>query len=126
MVFIDTNYLIRFLIRDVESQYESAKKLFEKGLKEEIKLFSSVIVFFEIFWVFSSFYKKSKKEVVGILKKVLSLSFIDFENREILEKSLYMYVEKPIELEDCYNIVFSKMKKCKKFATFDKKIKKYL
>jgi len=126
MVFVDTNYFIRFLIRDIESQYTSAKKLFEKGLKEEVELLSSIIVFFEIFWVFSSFYRKNKNDVIEILKKVLSLSFINFENREILEKSLIMYEKTTLELEDCYNIVLSKTKKCKKFATFDKKIKKYL
>ena len=126
MIFVDTNYFIRFLLKDIKSQYLISRKLFERGLGGEVKLFSSVVVFFEIYWVFSSFYKKNKNDVIETLKKVLNLSFIRFENREVLEESLDMYKETSLELEDCYNIVLSKVEKCKKFATFDKKIKKYL
>jgi len=124
MIFIDTNYFIRFLLDDIPDQHLKAKKLFESGLKGEEDLFTSTIVFFELYWVFTSFYKKPKQEVRGILRDVLRLSFIHFENIGVLRKALRLFENSSLELADCYNIEFAKSKKSKDFATFDKKARK--
>ena len=57
MIFIDTNYFLRFLLKDNEKQFIEVKKLFEKAILGEIDLYTSLIVIFEIYWVLSSFYK---------------------------------------------------------------------
>jgi predicted nucleic acid-binding protein len=124
MTFVDTNYFIRFLLKDVPAQYSKARKLFEKGLRGNISLFSSVIVFFELCWVFSSFYKKSKDEVIQILLDVMKMSFIDFENRDLLEASLLLFQDTSLELEDCYNLVYAKSIGVSEFASFDRKAKR--
>lgn len=122
MTFVDTNYFLRFLLNDISAQHKKAKRLFEQGLNGNKDLFTSVIVFFELYWVFTSFYKKSKVEVIKILCNVLKLSFISFENLDIIEKALELFEDSSLELEDCYNIEFAKSKKYKEFATFDKRL----
>ena len=117
---------LRFLIKDVSSQHEKAANLFLEASQGKKKLFTSTIVVFEIYWVFISFYRKSKKETVDILEKVLSLRFIKINEREIIEKALKLYININLELEDCYNLVYAKENKMKQFATFDKKINSYL
>lgn len=125
MTFVDTNYFLRFFINDIEKQHLDAKALFLKGANSELQLVSSVVVFFEIYWVFTSFYSKSKPEVLEILNNVLKLNFIKFEHRDILQKSLELFKTSNIELEDCYNIVYAKSNKCMEFKTFDKKLLKH-
>lgn len=124
MIFVDTNYFLRFLIRDVEEQYQEVRKLFEKGISKEAKLFTSLVVFFEIYWVLSSFYQKDKQELIMKLAEVLELKFIKIKEREILEKAIKLFSCSNLSLEDTFNLVYSQKNKAIRFATFDKKLSK--
>jgi predicted nucleic acid-binding protein len=124
MVFVDTNYFLRFLLADVDAQHLKTKELFKKGLTREVELITSVIVFFEIYWVLSSFYGKKKEALVVILEDLLKMSFIKWEERQRLVKSVEIFRESGIDLEDSYNLVFSKEKKIGEMASFDKKLMK--
>jgi len=126
MIFVDTNYFIRFLLNDIYSQHKTAEELFQNGAKGKANLFTSTLVIFEIYWVFTNFYKKTKGEVVDILKNILSLKFINFENRDIISDALYLFESSKLELEDCYNITYAKKMHIKDFKTFDKRLEKYI
>ncbi len=124
MIFVDTNYFLRFLLKDIKSQHVKAEKLFEEAALGKEKLFSSVIVFFEIYWVMKSVYEKDKKEVVEILENVLKMDFVSWENDKLLHKVVEVYKNKNVEIEDAYNVVLIKNKRIKKIKTFDLKLKK--
>ncbi len=123
-VFVDTNYFLRFLLTDINAQHLKAKKLFKKGLTGEVELITSEIVFFEIYWVLSFFYGKKKEALVVILEDLLKMSFIKWEARKRLTKSVEVFKELGIDLEDSYNLIFSKEKKIGEMASFDKKLMK--
>jgi len=126
MIFVDTNYFVRYFLKDIPSQFRVVKKLFSDGAIGKTALFTSTIVVFEISWVFGSFYGKTKSEVIAILRKVLAMNFIEFAERGHIEQSIELYERTLLEFEDCYNLVFSREKGVKEFATFDKKIMRYL
>ena len=125
MTFVDTNYFLRYLLADVVAQHLEAKTLFQKGAAGKLSLSTSLLVLFEIYWVLTSFYEKSKPEVIPILESVLSLSFIQLENRSSFEEALQIFKKTSLELEDCYNLVIAKQQKAKMFASFDKGVLKY-
>lgn len=120
--FIDTNYFLRLLLKDDKKQFNIVYKLFQEAVINKVKLHTSVIVFFEIYWVLSSFYKKNKQLCINLLDKILKMDFIQIENRDILKIALELYRLTGISLEDCYNISYSKIISVSEFATFDKKI----
>lgn len=122
MIFVDTNYFLRFLIRDIEEQYQEVRALFEKGISKETKLFTSLVVFFEIYWVLSSFYQKNKQELVIKLAEILEMKFVKIKEREILERAIKLFSQNNLSLEDAYNLVYSQKSKASKFATFDKRL----
>ncbi len=122
MIFVDTNYFLRYLIDDGSSQHEKATNFFELNAKKKKSLGTSVLVFFEVFWTITSFYKKSDLEGVEIMKRLLTMAFIKFEARDILLKSLNRATEGIISLEDCFNLEWAKYGKIETFATFDKKL----
>lgn len=124
MIFVDTNYFLRFLVRDVEEQYQVVRKLFDKGVSGKDKLFTSLVVFFETYWVLSSFYQKNKQELVTKLAEVLELKFIKIKERESLEKAIKLFGHNNLSLEDAFNLVYSQKNKALRFATFDKKLSK--
>ncbi len=119
--FIDTNCFLRLLLRDNTLQFKKTHKLFQQAIKGKVRLVSSTVVFFEIHWVLKSFYKKSKKECTTMLEKVLRVKSVFFDQREVLEEALDLFKETSIDLEDCYNIVFSQANDVDEFFSFDKK-----
>lgn len=123
MIFVDTNYFLRFVLQDNELQYLEAKKLFLEAAKGKIELITSSVVFFEIHFVLKSFYKKDKSFLVEILSRVLNLSIV-FPEKQLLQASLNFYEKSAVGLEDCYNIAFSKMVGVSEFKTFDLKLGK--
>ncbi len=125
MIFVDTNYFLRFLLKDNIRQHQEAKDLFLKGAKGQIKLFTSLLVIFEIYWVLTSFYRKQKGEATRVLGKILDLDFIKIQDKELLKEALGVYQKTTLELEDCYNLFLAKKKGAQDFKTFDKKLKKY-
>lgn len=121
MIFVDTNYFLRFLLRDNEKQYMIAKQLFLDVVYSKQILISSTLVFFEISWVLRSVYKKDKHSLIDTLVKLLNLR-IDFEGKEVLHEALELFRTCNLELIDCYNIIFAKHNNIKIFHTFDKKL----
>src|SRR3989304_9617704 len=126
MIFVDTNFFIRFLLADISLQYKKAKQLFNLGAEGKLELFTSTVVIFEIYWVMLKFYGKTKPETVKILKKVLSLKFVYLAEREILQDALEIYEKTALELEDYYNVIYANSNNVKEFKTFDRKLQRYL
>lgn len=124
--FIDTNYFLRLLLKDNKQQFKEVYQLFQKAIKGEVKIFTSVIVFFEIYWVLSSFYKRNKQKIINYLDKILKMEFLEIENKKVLIKALDLFKKFSLELEDCYNIALFKQLSIFKFSTFDKKILKII
>lgn len=125
MEFIDTNYFLRFFLKDNRKQYLITKQFFLDGASGKIKLFTSTVVFFEVYWVLKSYYGKNKNDLERTLSKILRFTFIDFPQKENLEKALLIFEKENLSLEDCYNLVYSQENKASSFATFDKKLLKF-
>ncbi len=124
MIFVDTNYFLRFIIDDVKEQHQKAISLFTQAAQGKINLFTSSIVVFEIYWVLFSNYQKNKEQIIKILDKILDMSFIDFEHHSLLKQSLILYKNSPLGLVDTFNLLYSKSQGAKDFKTFDIKLSK--
>jgi predicted nucleic acid-binding protein len=122
MIFVDTNYFLRLILADVSEQHQEAKTLFRAGAKNEVELFTSTLVFFEICWVLLSNYDQDKTRVVEILNNILDMKFVEFENYSSLKQALILYEKNSLGLVDCFNLIFAKGKKANDFKTFDKKL----
>jgi len=122
MTFVDTNYFLRYLLADDKEQYKIAKQLFLDGSRGEIKLVSSTIVFFEVYWVLKSYYSTPKDKLLQALNGILQMQFIDFSERYILEETIKLFKKTVLSLEDCYDLSFAKTHKIKEFRTFDEKL----
>lgn len=123
MIFVDTNYFLRFLLRDIKSQYQETKNLFLLAGKGDIKLLSSTVVFFEVFWVLRLTYGKDKQTLITILDKLLELN-VEFNEHQLLVSSVRLFRKVNLSLEDCYNLVFAREHSIKSFKTFDLKLAK--
>lgn len=126
MIFVDTNFFLRFLLKDVENQYQEARNFFLTASEVGQELFTSLIVVFEIYWVILGQFKKEKSKICDVLNKLLSMKFIQFEDVELIKKAIEVYSQTNLDLEDSYNLVFARSKGASAFKTFDKILAKKL
>ncbi|OGD95439.1 hypothetical protein A3F02_03250 [Candidatus Curtissbacteria bacterium RIFCSPHIGHO2_12_FULL_38_9b] len=124
MIFVDTNYFLRFLLKDNKLQHRKAKQLMLDSAQGKLKLFTSIIVFFEIYWVLSSYYGRNKTELIKALKDVINLTFIEIEERPIITNALEVFAQNNISLEDSFNLSYAASHQSEDFKTFDLKLGK--
>ncbi len=124
MTFVDTNYFLRFLINSNNRQHIITKELFLKAAQGKENLITSTIVYFEIYWVLSSFYGKQKKELVKILKNILKMDFIIFKEKDILQEAISIFADSNLDLEDSYNLSYINKYQIENLNTFDENLYK--
>ena len=123
MVYLlDTNIIIRFLIRDNEELFEISKNYFLKIERLELKAEILPSVLMEAFFVLTKFYKLNKKEVILDLKTLLSLDGIVNSDKIILYEALSIMENKNIDFVDALICAKSKLENYKKLS-FDKDLK---
>jgi len=121
--FIDTNcFLSYFLNRDL-SQQLIVTKLFQKALQNKIRLTTSTLVFFEVYWTLKSFYNLPFPIVKKTMTQLANLSFIDIDNRDLLIQSLSLFTSYSMGLDDCCHLAFAKSNQANSVATFDQRLK---
>lgn len=124
MIFIDTNYWIRYLVDENTKQGQAACQLFIKSAKGECQLFSDVIVFFEIYWVVRNVYDKGGTELQSLLLNVVSIGCVKWEHKDILAAAVMLMSDLNYDLEDAYHLAWAKFNDIEKLASFDQKLQK--
>ncbi len=98
---IDTNIIIRYLIKDNETLFVESKKIFDQIENENIKVEIIDGVIMECLYVLTKFYKLPKKEVIEDLIAILHLEGIVNTNKHILLQALTIHNEINIDFVDC-------------------------
>ena len=119
MIALDTNVLIRFLVRDDEEQFERAEKLIRRSANAGDAVHISLLVLLETEWVLRSRYKLSKPEILGTFSELLSSMDLSFEDEPSIEEALFVWKDSPAQLADCLIGARYRALGCDATATFD-------
>lgn len=120
MKAIDTNILVRFLVKDDVGQAEKVKELFEKAEKSGLSFYVCTSVILELIWVLNSVYALSESDILSTLEKLLRYPIIEFENRELVSEMIENKNKSGIELADLLIGLNAHLQGCEKTLTFDK------
>ena len=116
MIVLDTNYILRFLIKDNEEMYYEARNAIKNN-----DCFIDNEVLAEVIFVLLKVYKTSKDDIRTSLEKFLSLPNIILNSKVTILKALEIFDEKNLDFVDA--ILCAKSKKYE-VKTFDKKLNK--
>jgi predicted nucleic-acid-binding protein len=125
-MFVDTNYILRLLLKDKEEHYIVVRKLFDEAIQKKVKLYTSLIVIFEVYWVLSSVYEQSKETCINTVENLLRLDFFSIPDRLLLFEALDIHKTSSLSFEDGYNVAFKNQYPSMHFVTFDRKLQNYL
>jgi predicted nucleic-acid-binding protein len=120
---IDTNVVLRLLVRDIEKQYVTAKNLVE-GAKKAVGV--ADIVFIELEYALTKHYGLTRAEVADLLLGLISHPKIS-ANSELFIRVFDDYVAHPaLSFTDICLPVYARLNSQSPLYTFDKKMVKQL
>ncbi len=119
MIAIDTNILVRYIMRDDGEQTELATRLLEAGLTEQQPGFVSSAVICETIWVLTRKYDLGLEIVGEFLENLLSARQIVLQDAAAVAKASQL-----IDRHDVANILIhetGQTEGCHHTVTFDRK-----
>ena len=124
MLGIDTNVLVRFLVRDEEAQFEKARKLIKREVAAGRGVLVNQLVLLETEWVLRSRYSLAKNLIIQAISGLLNASDVRFEDEPAVEEALFIWKDSAADFADCLIGAKNRRLGCRATATFDMKASK--
>lgn len=124
MLGIDTNVLVRFLVRDDETQFEKARRLIKREVAAGRRVFINQLVLLETEWVLRSRYAVSKNQIIEIFSGLLNSTDVKFEDESVIEEAVFIWKEAVADFADCLIGAKNRRLGCRAMATFDARASK--
>ena len=124
MLGVDTNVLVRFLVRDDEAQFEKARKLIKREVAAGRRVFVSQLVLLETEWVLRSRYSLPKNLIIEAISGLLNAADVRFEDEPAIEEALFIWKDTIADFADCLIGAQNRRLGCRATATFDLKASK--
>jgi predicted nucleic-acid-binding protein len=119
MLGIDTNVLIRFLVRDDEARFDRARKLIKRETGRGEPVFISQLVLLETEWVLRSRYGATKPAISTAISALLESREVQFEDESSVEQALFVWKDSTADFADCLINAHHRALGCRATATFD-------
>lgn len=121
MIGVDTNVLVRYLVKDDQSQFDRASKLLIREANAGRQIMVSLLVLLETEWVLRSRYELSKSAIVGAFSALLDAAELCFEDESCIEAAIYTWQDSTADFADCLIGARNSRLGCSATATFDSK-----
>ena len=119
MLGLDTNVLVRFLVRDHEAQFERARRLIKREVGAQQKVLISLLVLLETEWVLRSRYSLQKNQIMDAVSGLLDAAELELEDEPTIEEALYHWKDCAADFADCLIAARHRRLGCRATATFD-------
>lgn len=125
MIALDTNVLIRFLVRDDEKQAQIVYARFKQAESAREVLFVPLLVVLETLWVLESAYDESRNDILDSFDELKSMPILEFEKAQVVQSLLSEGRKSNADLSDLLIALAAQSCGCSGGFTFDKKAAKY-
>lgn len=124
MLGIDTNVLVRFLVRDDDAHFEKARKLIKREVAARRRVFVNQLVLMETEWVLRSRYAVPKNQIIEAISGLLNATDVQFEDEPAIEEALFIWKDSTADFADCLIGAKNRRMGCRVTVTFDVKASK--
>ena len=125
MKALDTNVLVRFLVRDNEQQAEAVYRKFKKAETGKEILFVPLTVVLETIWVLESVYEVTRPEILDSIEELLLMPILEFEAQSAIRSFVSSARETAIDLTDLLIACSAEYSGCECVITFDRRASKF-
>jgi len=121
MEALDTNVLVRFLVKDDPVQAETVYEKFKAAERNKAPLFIPILVVLETIWVLESVYEVKRAEILHSLANLVLMPILEFESQKTIRAFISTAYEANTDLSDLLIACSAQTAGCETVLTFDKK-----
>ena len=118
MLGVDTNLLVRLLVKDDTHQAETARNILS-DLSQQFVI--QPVVICELVWVLSAAYGYAKADVVKVISHLMRVENFVILDKETVQSAIELYSSTNMDFADAYIGHANKNAGCLSSITFDKK-----
>jgi predicted nucleic-acid-binding protein len=118
VIGLDTNVLLRYLLKDDEIQWQRATHVLESGET----FFISTVVLCELCWVLQKGYKLERSEVINVIQALLDTDAFQLENRNAIQSTLQLMQTDHAGFADYLIGALNQQAGCNYSITFDQRL----
>lgn len=120
---VDSNVILRFILKDNIEQWQMAHDWFDDAKPKSIWLTDAV--FLEVAFVLQSVYRAQRSELIDFLSAMLEYQCFEFD-KHVLPDTLEFFSSTNLPMLDCYLVALYRQNQCQGVLTFDKKLQRDL
>ena len=120
MLALDTNVLVRYLVRDDEHQYLQAESVMRE-LNKDFRAYLSWTVLLEVFFVLKRVYRFQKSDLIRVIGDILRVEEFLIEDAALVYSALQIYRSAPVDFQDAMIAVKARAQGIERILTFDRK-----
>ncbi len=116
---VDTNVLVRLLVRDDQRQLDAAEKFIVKGA------WVSHLVLVETLWVLDALYERSADQVGSAVEMLLTHAELTLQDADVVASALVRFRAQPtLGFSDCLVLEVARKAGYLPLGTFDRRLAK--
>lgn len=123
MIALDTNIVVRVLVRDDPKQYQEAERLLVEARERGEPCFLSDPVLCEVEWVLESCYDASREDILTAIRDLLEQDDFLFEDRPTLLVALRAYQQGRADFSDYLIGAKAQARGARVTYSFDRKLR---
>lgn len=120
MIAVDTNVIVRFLVRDDARQAEAVRIRLKEAERNRERIFIPLLVVLEAVWVLESAYGRTRAEILAALEDLRRMPIFDFEADAVVERVLADGAGSRADLSDLLIAHAARASGCERVLTFDR------
>ena len=124
MIGIDSNVLLRLLVRDLDAQARSAEKFIATHCSSKEPGYVSRVVIIEIVWALKGFYGYDRSQIATSIRALMNVSELEVESADEIHAALADYETSAAGFVDCLLVRTNAAIGCEHTVTFDRKAAK--
>lgn len=121
MIALDTNVVLRFLVRDDEAQARVAYSRLKRAEAARETLFVPLLVVLETLWVLESAYGLARDEILVCLEEMMVVPVLRFEAHDVVRALVSSARRHNTDLSDILIALSAEASGCDSVLTFDRK-----
>lgn len=124
MIALDTNVLVRLLVKDDPDQFAKALAVLERATDTEEPCFISDAVLCETAWVLASRYGAGRAEILAAMSELVADGRCAFDAPEALTETLQAFEDGRADFSDYLIGASARRRGVRTTYTFDRKLEK--
>lgn len=121
MIGIDTNVLVRYIVRDDAAEARTATRVIEGECSAEDPGLVSLVVLCELVWVLDRGYGYARSDIAGVVRGILSVAELDVENGELAWAALRRFESARADFADYVIGLVARQNGAPTTVTFDRR-----